>query len=153
LAVALTLGATYQPVRYGEVTVAVQGVRLRIVNGFGFMGGQLYVPPQHARSGDLVVSLTNAGPYAVTIESVGVPLDLSGLQFRTGPATYGPLTGNESSPRAWQRLADAVLRPGENVAIRIPFRLLAERLVGSQLVLGDCQVPGMDACVRGQLDE
>ncbi|HET7015881.1 MAG TPA: hypothetical protein VFI65_18310, partial [Streptosporangiaceae bacterium] len=87
LAAALTLGATYQPVRYGDVVVAVQGaVHVRIVNDFGFMRGQLYVLPQPAKPGDLVVSLRNTGPFAVRIESVGVPQDQdpNGLQLRNG---------------------------------------------------------------------
>ncbi|HET7016416.1 MAG TPA: hypothetical protein VFI65_21015, partial [Streptosporangiaceae bacterium] len=36
---------------------------------------------------------------------------------------YGPVTDTDPAPtRPWQKIAGAVLRPGEDVLIRIPFR-------------------------------
>jgi hypothetical protein len=125
LVVAMMLGAAYQPVTYGAVVPGVQGpVQVRIVNNFEHMRGQIYIPPQPAAHGALSVSLTNTGPYAVTIESVSMPLYPNALNDLTSPATYVPLAGDNpkqatgSSPH----IAGATLRPGENVGIRIPFR-------------------------------
>jgi P pilus assembly chaperone PapD len=128
---AIVLGATYQPVTYGMAAAAVQGpVSVRIVNDFGGLRGQIYIPPQPATDGALLVSLTNTGPYRVTIESVsiianGEPSYPTALNNQTGPATYVPLAAPGLGPQVTgssPKIADVTLRPGENVLIRIPFR-------------------------------
>jgi hypothetical protein len=129
LAVAMTLGATYQPVTYGMAEAAVQGpLSIRAVNAFAGMRGQIYIPPQPATTGALIVALANTGSHAVTIESVsiianGEPSYPTALNNQTGPATYVPLAGSNpevtgSSPA----ITGATLRPGENILIRIPFQ-------------------------------
>jgi hypothetical protein len=87
-----------------------------------FCRGQVYIPPQPATPGALIVSLANTGPYAVTIESISAPSYPTAITQQAGAATYVPLVGNNpqvtgSSPK----IAGATLRPGENVLIRIPF--------------------------------
>ena len=136
LAVAMTLGATYQPVTYGDGAVAVQGaLNLRTVNDFGIMQGQSYLPPQPANHGDLIVSLANTGPYPVTIESVSMPLYPNALNQPTGPATYVPLTGkNPQVANSSPKIDGASLRPGENILIRIPFRTPACWMSGWSVV-------------------
>jgi hypothetical protein len=125
LAVAIALGATYQPVTYGDGTMAVQGaVNVRNVNDFGYVGGQLFIPPQPATQGDLVVSLANTGPYAVTLTSVATPLSYpNALSQSAGSVNYVPLVGPRPQPTTSSpRIFGATLRPGENILIRIPFR-------------------------------
>jgi hypothetical protein len=143
LAIAVTFGATYQPVTYGQVAVAIEGtVQTRIVNNFGYMTGQLDIPPQPARNGALIVSLTNTGPYPVTIKSVGILADnepaglVNAVEYQNGPVTYVPETPNgalvtSSSPK----IAGAILRPGEDAAIRIPFRTPACWLPRSRILV------------------
>jgi len=125
VAAAAVLAATYQPVSDGMATPAINGpVTVRAVNNFALMRGQLYIPPQPASSGTLTVSLENSGPLAVTIESVVFDDPIwPPVLAPAGPATYEPLTDTPqpltaSSPR----IAGLVLRPGENVEIRLPFR-------------------------------
>ncbi len=143
LAAAVAFGSTYQPVTYGEVAVAIQGsVQTRIVNNFGNMTGQLDIPPQPARNGALIVSLTNTGPYPVTIKAVGILANseqaglVNALEYQNGPVTYvparpdGPLV-TSSSPR----IAGATLRPGQNAEIRIPFRTPACWLPRSRILV------------------
>jgi hypothetical protein len=128
LTAAWILGASYQPVKYGIVVPDITGpIRYRIVNNFEDMRGQIYIPPQPATHGALLVSLADNGPYPVTIESVsmianGEPSSISPLNDQTGPATYKqwgphdwPITA--SSPK----IAGTVLKPGASPVIRIPF--------------------------------
>jgi hypothetical protein len=129
LVAAMTLGAIYQPVSYGMAAPAVQGpVRIRVVNDFGDMRGQIYIPPQPAGDGALIVGLANTGAYPVTIESVsiianGEPSYPTALDNQPGPATYVPLAGsNPQVTGASPKIEGAALRPGENVLVRIPFR-------------------------------
>jgi hypothetical protein len=129
LLAAVLLSAAYQPVRYGDDAAAVQGPvssSIRAVNTFGNMRGQLYIPPQHAADGTLLVSLANTGPYPVTIESVSMPSYPNALNDQTGPATYlllPPIGVRPKMPTASSpKIAGATLRPGTDVLIRIPFR-------------------------------
>jgi len=130
LGIAVTLASSYQPVRYGQVVPAVQGaVNVRTVNDFGNIHGQLYLPPQPARTGSLVLSLMNTGSYPVTIGSVSVPAYPNALNQQTGPATYVSLGRNWPQPKGWPLptsssliLGGATIRPGDNILIRIPFR-------------------------------
>jgi hypothetical protein len=130
LVAAMTLGAIYQPVSYGMAAPAVQGpVRIRVVNDFGDMRGQIYIPPQPAGDGALIVGLANTGAYPVTIESVSMPQYPNALNQQTGPATYVSLGRNWPQPRGWPLptgsspiIGRATVPPGENILIRIPFR-------------------------------
>ncbi len=143
LVVAMMLGATYQPVTYGMAAAAVQGpVKIRAVNDFEEMRGQIYIPPQPAKYGALIVSLTNTGPYAVAIESVSINANgdssyPTALNNQTGPATYIPLAVTGLGPQVTgssPKIADATLRPGENVLIRIPFQTPSCWLSGRSIV-------------------
>jgi hypothetical protein len=130
LGIAVTLASTYQPVRYGQVIPAVDGaLNVRIVNDFGDIHGQLYIPPQPATPGSLIFSLMNTGAYPVTIESVSMPQYPNAMNQQTGPATYVSLGRNWPQPRGWPLptgsspiIGRATVPPGENILIRIPFR-------------------------------
>jgi hypothetical protein len=143
LVAAITLGATYQPVTYGMAQAAVQGqVSIHAVNDFEGMRGQIYIPPQPATKGALIVGLINTGPYPVAIESVsiianGEPSYPTALNNQTGPATYVPLAATGLGPHltgSSPAIANATLRPGENVLIRIPFRTPSCWYAGRSLV-------------------
>jgi hypothetical protein len=102
LGVAVTLASTYQPVRYGQVVPAIDGtLNVRTVNDFGDIHGQLYIPPQPATPGSLILSLMNTGPYPVTIKSVSMPQYPNALNQQTGPATYVSLGPNWPQPKGW----------------------------------------------------
>jgi hypothetical protein len=143
LVVAMMLGTAYQPVTYGMGAVAVQGpVSIRTVNDFEGLRGQMYIPPQPATSGALIVSLANAGSHPVTIESVSIiansePSYPTALNDQTGPATFVPLAATGLVPQltgSSPRIADTTLRPGENVLIRIPFRTPSCWFAGRSIV-------------------
>ena len=102
----LNLGASYQPVAFGGAGGGLTGsIVSRHVNNFAPMQGQIYVPPQDVASGAYYVSLTNAGPYPVTIESATLnnpgftaPPDTEAQPLRdSGRATYWPLAGTPGS--------------------------------------------------------
>jgi hypothetical protein len=124
LAVILGAGAggavfasSYQPVSYGIGGSAIEGGTVVVRQSDS--NGQKYLPRQPAATGNLIVSLRNTGPYAVTIRSVSLPSVL----MDNGPATYVSLAANRpvvtgTSPR----IAGAVLRPGGDILVRIPFR-------------------------------
>src|SRR5215469_11287795 len=130
LGVAVALASNYQPVRYGQVIPAVQGaLNVRTVNDFGGNHGQIYIPPQPATPGSLILSLMNTGPYPVTIKSVSIPQYPNAVNQQTGAATYVSLGRNWPQPKGWPVptgsspiVGGATVRPGENILIRIPFR-------------------------------
>jgi hypothetical protein len=99
----LNLGASYQPLAFGGAGGGLTGnIVSKHVNNVAPMEGQTYVPPQRAASGAYHVSLTNTGPYPVTIESATLnnpnytaAPDLQAQPLRDrGHATYWPLAGN-----------------------------------------------------------
>jgi hypothetical protein len=97
----------------------------------GGMQGQYYLPPQPAEQGSFLISIGNAGPLPVTIESLnllppGMPASAIsyGRPFRMdGQPTYTleylRYRQKQIAPRM---LAGAVLAPGEYIDVRIPFR-------------------------------
>src|SRR6266571_8525471 len=122
----LELGARYQPVGFGNSGGHLAGHMVtRQVDNFAPMTGQTYLPPQRPASGGLYVSLTNSGPYPVTIVSASLNApDAQAPVFRqaqplrdTGTATYWPETG-VNGPGA--RLAGLVLRPVQYILVRLP---------------------------------
>src|SRR6266571_8201673 len=122
----LELGARYQPVGFGNSGGHLAGHMItRQVDNFSPMTGQTYLPPQRPASGGLYVSLTNSGPYPVTIVSASLNApDAQAPVFRqaqplrdTGTATYWPETG-VNGPGA--RLAGLVLRPVQYILVRLP---------------------------------
>jgi hypothetical protein len=122
------LGASYQPLTFGGAGGGLTGhIVSRHVNNFAPMDGQIYVPPQKVSSGAYYVSLTNTGPYPVTIESATlnnpdytVAPDLAAQPLRdSGHATYWPLSGNVGVGHGTP-LAGAVLHPGQYIVIRLP---------------------------------
>jgi len=122
----LALGAAYQPVGLGLSPGNLAGHMItRQVDNFSPMTGQTYLPPQRPASGGLYVSLTNSGPYPVTIVSASLNApDAQAPVFRqaqplrdTGTATYWPETG-VNGPGA--RLAGLVLRPVQYILVRLP---------------------------------
>jgi hypothetical protein len=116
------LGASYQPVTYGLGGSGIDGGSVIV---HGFLPRTIYIPPQRPASGGLFVSLMNTGRFAVTVESVSLPSQPRPPVLRdAGPATYEPLEGNNPlmPTAASPRIAGLVLRPGQDVYIRIPFR-------------------------------
>jgi hypothetical protein len=128
VAVALVLGASYQPVGFGGEGPGLTGqIVSRQVNNFAAMGGQFYIPPQKVARGAVIVSLTNTGPYPVTIESAtlndpdftAAPALQAEPLRDTGPATYWPMGGNPGVGGG-TRLAGTLLGPGQDIVIRLP---------------------------------
>jgi hypothetical protein len=121
-------GASYQPVAFGGAGGGLTGnIISRHVNNFAPMDGQIYVPPQKAASGAYFVSLTNTGPYPVTIESATLnnpdytaPPDLQGQPIRdSGHASYWPLAGEPGTGHGTP-VKGMVLHPGQYIVIRLP---------------------------------
>jgi|HubBroStandDraft_5_1064220.scaffolds.fasta_scaffold147889_1 hypothetical protein len=125
LVVGGVLAARYQPVAYGEGEEAIQGqVVIKAVDRLGITRGQTYIPPQAPTTGSLIVSLTNTGPFAVTVLSVA-PVNQGSLAVLTptGAVTYVPLAGSKPEVTGKSPRIDGVsLRTGEQVLVRIPFR-------------------------------
>ncbi len=125
---ALILGSSYQPVASGGAGARVAGqIVSQRTNDLPPMAGQIYLPPQKAASGAILVSLTNTGPYPVTIlaATLNFPyqnhfLDLHAEPVQdTGQATYSQSPG-PGSAGGGSAVAGAVLRPGEYMMIRLP---------------------------------
>lgn len=125
---ALELGAAYQPLAFGGAGGGLTGhIVSRRVNNFPPMDGQTYVPPQKAANGAYYVSLTNTGPYPVTIESATLnnpryeaAPDRRAQPLRdSGHATYWPLAGQPGAGKGTP-LHGAQLRPGQYIVIRLP---------------------------------
>ncbi|MDA8324569.1 MAG: hypothetical protein M0030_32805 [Actinomycetota bacterium] len=127
LIAAVFAGAYYQPVRFGGSFGPPYGPHLITTtqgNEYG-LAGQTVLPAQPSAHGTVYVSLENAGPLPVTIESVsfngpGVPANaVTGMPFTiSGQSTYTPMFGRHGKPKP---LAGAALRPGQYILIRIPI--------------------------------
>jgi hypothetical protein len=122
------LGASYQPVAFGDAGGGLTGnIVSRHVNNFAPMEGQIYVPPQKAASGAYYVSLTNTGPYPVTIESAtlnnpdnaAAPFLQAEPLRDSGHASYWPLAGQAGIGHG-KLLAGTVLHPAQYIVIRLP---------------------------------
>jgi hypothetical protein len=133
LAILMVLAASYQPtLGYGEGGVSnlaypglPAGQGIRVVNTFGGVHQDVYIPPQ--RQGYtfyLFSNIWNHGSKAVTIESVGLPPN-SALTL-AGPARYArpPTAGNgaPSIPSVTNVLHSVTLGPGDAIFVAIPVR-------------------------------
>jgi len=127
------LAARYRPTlgsgSAGVTTLAYPGLPaaqgVRIVNTFGFVHQDVYIPPQ--RKGYtfyLFADIANYGSRAVTIESVGLPpysaLTPAGPDLYAQPSTAG--NGTPAIPPATKVLHSVTLGPGGALLVAIPVR-------------------------------
>lgn len=120
----LILGPSYQPVASGGLGVRLTGqIVTQRVSDKPALAGQIYLPPQKAADGTITVTLTNKGPFPVTILSATLnypyqvrPAGMHPLPLDdTGTATFSPLSGTGGGT-----VAGSVLAPGAVVSVRLP---------------------------------
>jgi hypothetical protein len=127
--VLLTLANGYRPLAYGEDDMRnlsypglPAGHGIRSVNSFGGIRTDHYIPPQRGTF-YLVVSITNLGSRAVTVEKAFMP---HGSALRSaGRALYSrPRAGHRAigDPRPSHVLHNVKLEPGAEIFVAIPVR-------------------------------
>ena len=134
------LAGTYQPVQFGDAgggtlpgMPAARGIQT--VNTFGGAQGETYVPPQLGVF-TITETIQNTGPQPVTIEAVSILSPAEQASQAQGIA-LSPLT--PAGPVRWQNMITAPdqprpisgtsvaglsLRPGEDIYVSIPVRLI-----------------------------
>jgi hypothetical protein len=129
-AIVVTIQASaYQPLRmWGLLIGCPYGVHCgegtRTVNTFGAQTGEFYIPPQHGTFA-VSVSLTNSGPFAVTIEAVSMRPPHPGYPWAltpAGPALYWTIRMTTGNPDPGLPIAGRVLKPGDGVYVAIPVQ-------------------------------
>lgn len=130
LAVLLGMAAVYQPLDRGGLAVDAPfpgmppGIGIKVVNNFGLLGGDYYVPPQRGEF-SFGLSIRNSGSRAVTIEAVTTSVsadDSTHLVRLAGPVMYTTDMGRPGAPRA-HVLRNLSLGPGQGTFIGIPLRM------------------------------
>jgi hypothetical protein len=127
LTVLAVIASRYQPVIYGSTwgpsfpgIPAAKGIRL--VNTFGELHEDLYIPPQRGTFG-LFGDITNNGTHPVTIVSVRVPS--GGPLVPAGPVRYStPAMGSAGGPippSVSRVLHNVVLQPGQEMFLGFPI--------------------------------
>ena len=127
--VAGVLAGTYQPVGFGggsapEFPGMPAAVGARLVNTFGAVNGETYIPPQRGVFA-FTESIQNSGPLAVTIEAVSVaqpqPPGISPWPLTpAGQARYFPISQFSGRGRP---VAGLSLKPGQAIYVGIPARM------------------------------
>ncbi len=127
LAILLGQAAVYQPIAWGNMQAPFPGlppgVGVKVVNNFGLLGGDYYVPPQRGVF-SFGATIVNNGSWAVTIEGVTLfdsPDSAAYPVQLAGPVRYSADMGQVSTPRTYI-LHNLTLRPGQLIFIGIPMR-------------------------------
>jgi len=126
LGVLLGQAAVYQPLGWGSTSVMPTGVGIKVVNNFGLLGGDYYVPPER-RAFTFGVTLYNSGSRPITITTVTLnpaPVDSHGPIWLAGPVLYttdGNVLGVTGSS-GMHVLHNVTVGPGGSIFVDIPLR-------------------------------
>jgi hypothetical protein len=126
IAVLLGKAAVYQPLSWGNQGVMPVGVGIRVVNNFGRLGGDYYVPPERVAF-TFGVTLYNNGSRPITITRLTLnpaPDDSPRTIWLAGPVLYtagGNFPDVARSP-GMRVLHNVTIGPGREIFVDITLR-------------------------------